>query len=78
MTGECYQRSPAENKNLYTVLSIAQRGEKVNIDDIVADLTQELQNLEDMKTQITECQERIRQAICECEMIKEALPDAES
>ena len=44
----------------------------MNIQEIIEDLTQELQNLEDMKTQIAESQERIREAICECEMIKEA------
>ena len=44
----------------------------MNIEEIIADLKQELQNMEDMKTQIAESQENIRQAICQCEMIKEA------
>ena len=45
----------------------------MNIDEIIADLKQELQNMEDLKTQIAESQENIRQAICQCEMIKEGI-----
>ena len=45
----------------------------MNIDEIIADLRAELQRLEDTKTEIAESQESIRQAICQCEMIKEAM-----
>ena len=45
----------------------------MNIEEIIADLKQELQNMEDMKTQIAESQENIRQAICQFEMIKEGI-----
>jgi len=48
----------------------------MNIDEIIADLKQELQNMEDLKTQIAESQERIREAICQCEMIKEGINNA--
>ena len=44
----------------------------MNIDEIIDDLKQDLQNMEDMETQIAESQENIRQTICQCEMIKEA------
>lgn len=43
----------------------------MNIDEIIENLKHELQNMEDLKTQIAESQENIRQAICQCEMIKE-------
>ena len=48
----------------------------MNIDEIIADLKQELQNIEDMKTQLAESQENIRQAICQCEMITEGINNA--
>lgn len=44
----------------------------MNIDDIIMDLKAEMQTLEDLKTQISETQENIRETICQCEMIKEA------
>ena len=48
----------------------------MNIDEIIDDLKQDLQNMEDMETQIAESQENIRQAICQCEMIKEGINNA--
>ena len=48
----------------------------MNIEEIIADLKQELQNMEDLKTQIAESLERIREAICQCEMIKEGINNA--
>ena len=44
----------------------------MNIDDVIMDLKAEMQTLEDLKTQISEAQENIRETICQCEMIKEA------
>ena len=43
----------------------------MNIDEIIEDLKSELQTLEDLKTQIGESQENIRETICQCQMIKE-------
>ena len=48
----------------------------MNIDEIIADLKQELQNMEDLKTQIAESQDNLRQAIRQCEMIKEGITNA--
>lgn len=57
-----------------TVVSIPQKGAKVNIDEIVDDLRGQLQSLEDLKTHITESQEDIRETICRLQMLKEAAP----
>lgn len=45
----------------------------MNIDEIIDDLRGQLQVLEDLKTQITESQENIRETICQCQMIKETV-----
>ena len=68
------QQRPGQRKESSVVI-VPQREAKVNIDEIIDDLRQELQNIEDMKTQLTESQERIRQSISLCEMTKEALKD---
>lgn len=44
----------------------------MNIDEIITDLKAEMQTLEDLKTQISEAQEDIRNTICQCQMLKEA------
>ena len=44
----------------------------MNIEEIIQDLRQELQNLQDTKDQISEAQERIRESICQLEMLKES------
>lgn len=43
----------------------------MTIDDIIHDLKAEMQTLEDLKTQISEAQENIRETISECQIIKE-------
>lgn len=45
----------------------------MNIDDIIVDLKAEMQTLEDLKTQISEAQENIRETICQCQILKEGL-----
>ena len=71
MTGGCGNIQPASRKESFVGI-VPQKETKVNTEEIIASLKQELQNMEDMKTQIAESQERIREAICQCEMIKEA------
>jgi cell division septum initiation protein DivIVA len=71
MTGGCCNIQPASAERKQLI--IPQPEAKMNIDEIIDDLKQELQNMEDLKTQIAESQERIRQAICQCEMIKEGI-----
>ena len=56
-----------------TVLIVAQKEEKMNIDDIIDDLKAEMQTLEDLKTQLAEAQESIRETICQCQILKEGL-----
>ena len=45
----------------------------MNIEEIIEDLKNQLQVLEDLKVQITESQENIRETICQCQMMKEAM-----
>ena len=45
----------------------------MNIDEIIEDLLGQLQALEDLKTHISESQENIRETICQCQMMKEAM-----
>lgn len=45
----------------------------MNIDDIIVDLKAEMQTLEDLKTQISEAQENIRETIFQCLILKEGL-----
>ncbi len=45
----------------------------MTIDDIIHDLKAEMQTLEDLKTQISEAQENIRETISECQIIKEEI-----
>lgn len=45
----------------------------MNIDDIIDDLKAEMQTLEDLKTQLAEAQESIRETICQCQILKEGL-----
>jgi hypothetical protein len=70
MTGDAATSTGQRKKDIKCI--VAQKEAKVNIDEIIADLRQELQNIEDTKAQLTESQERIRDAICQCEMLKEA------
>jgi hypothetical protein len=58
---------------LYLVVIVPQKEEKMNIDDIIVDLKAEMQTLEDLKTQISEAQENIRETICQCQILKEGL-----
>jgi hypothetical protein len=44
----------------------------MSTEEIITSLRAELQNIEDMKTELAEAQERIREAICELEILKEA------
>lgn len=43
------------------------------LDELIEDLRNQMQTLEDLKTQIAEAQENIRDSICQVEMLKEAL-----
>lgn len=70
MTGGCGNIPPASRKELFVGI-VPQKETKVNTEEIIASLKQELQNIEDMKVALTESQENIRQAICLVEMGKE-------
>jgi multidrug resistance efflux pump len=53
------------------MLSIAQTEEKMNIDEIVSDLSSQIQQIEDAKTALTEAQQELRQTIVALMMQKE-------
>ncbi len=43
------------------------------IDEVIRDLKNQLQELEDLKTRVTEAQESVRETICQCVLLKEEL-----
>ena len=71
MTGRCCRSIPVYTERNQYVLSIAQKEKKMNIDEIINDLKAQMQTLEDMKTQLTEGQENIRESLCQLQMVKE-------
>jgi hypothetical protein len=73
MAGERCEHSTGRTQKSVIVVIVPQRGTKVNIDEIITDLKAEMQTLEDLKTQVSEAQEDIRNTICRCQMLKEVL-----
>ena len=71
MTGDAATSTGHNAKNY--VIIVSQKEAKVNIEEIIEDLKNQLQVLEDLKVQITESQENIRETICQCQMMKEAM-----
>ena len=56
-----------------SVLIIAQKGTKVNIEEIIEDLKAQIHQMEDAKSEITDAQEELRNTICTLQMMKEEL-----
>jgi hypothetical protein len=64
--------TPPGKGKYYVVVIVPQKGGKVNMNEAIETLRAQMQELEDMKTQLTEAQENLREAICALEMMEEA------
>lgn len=62
MTGERYQHSTGRRQK-QSMCILTQTEEKMNKKELIEDLRAQLQDMEDVKTQIMEAQEDLRQTI---------------
>ncbi len=74
MTGDAATSTGPRTKKLFVAI-VPQREAKVNIEEIIEDLRNQMQTLEDLKTQMSEAQENIRESISTLQMIRVDMGD---
>ena len=74
MTGDAATSTGPRTKKLFVVI-VPQREAKVNIEEIIEDLRSQMPTLEDLKTQLSEAQENIRESISMLQMIRVDMGD---